>query len=566
MAGFVVMKIHQRKNGYWYVRKAVPQDVREIIGKTEFIESLKTKDKDEAAARAPAAITEIDKKIAEARLKLAPKPKDSLTLTPKDAHVLADLCLAHATQQIDEAGDIKQVTKRSLARYFEHGSDERTAGEYVSDFLESQGVSVSPNSKAFKQLAATVAQHLDKLEEVAFVSRLEGDWRSQPEVQFDRDDLTASGQAFLDNSITITALLAEYKAEEFAYSSESKKATLTKRFRDIEQVSRWFIEHVGGDIPVQRVTKQQVSQFITKLRQRPSSKKPAIKALPLEQQITWAKENGADTVALKTIQKDVKLFQSVFSFAVHRHYIESNPFAGALKRLDRVVSKAPTKMTGYSDDDLEKAFGSDLFRYRYKPHRPKDVPYGLSVFWIPLIAYYTGARLNEIAQLHLDDIRKDEGIWCIDISPNDSDKRTKNGKARLVPIHQHLIDLGFLEYINEGRQQHADNPTATSHRVFPMLKPNTDGDLAAEISKVIGRRLKAAGIASGTQPMHGFRHYIKTTARRLGVAEDVHDAITGHSGTSVGRGYGGLPTETADKVIQQIDRANLPVSHYSELE
>ena len=564
MAGFVVMKIHQRKNGYWYVRKSVPQDVREIIGKTEFIESLKTKDKDEAAARAPTVIAEVDKKIADARLKLAPKRHDSLKLKPKDHHVLADMCIAYQVEQMEDADHIVDYINYIHDITPDFTPSKKAADRLLLDFLAARHIAISPNSKTFDHVSKALLSKWDALSDV-LVARGANKWSTPADAVLTAGNLSPAGRSLVSNELTISALYQEYKDEEYSYGSEAKKATLAKRFRDLDQVHRWFVDFLGGDIAVQQVTRKDVSDFITKLRQRPKTKKPAVKALPLLEQIQWAKDNDADTVAIKTIQKDVKLYQSVFSFAVEKHYITDNPFSGSLRRLDRKVSKAPTKMTGYAEDDISKVFSTPLFSERYQPHRPKDIDYGLSVFWVPLIAYYTGARLNEIAQLHLDDIRKEEGIWCFDIAPNDIDKRTKTGKERLVPIHQHLIDLGFLEYVEEGRQHHAKQPTTTSHRVFPMLKPNSDGDLAAGISKVLGRRFKASGIKAGTQPLHGFRHFVKTACRRLGVAEDVHDAITGHSGTSVGRGYGGIGAATADKVIQQIDRAKVPVTHYKEL-
>nr|WP_282450109.1 site-specific integrase [Microbulbifer sp. CAU 1566] len=378
-------------------------------------------------------------------------------------------------------------------------------------------------------------------------------------------NLTEAGRALVDNSISISALYQEYKATELVQATPSQKPALLKRFRDIDQVIRWFVGHVGGDIPVQQVTKQQASTFVNRLILRPVTKRRDIKALSLEDQIAWAEKNDEKRVASNTVKKDVRLFQSLFSVAVDHHYIEENPFTGSLKRVARKAAKSSPKKTGYSDADLKRVFSSNLFLYRFEPVRKIDTDYGLSLFWVPLICYYTGARLNEVAQLHLSDVKQEEGIWCIDINPNADDKRTKNGEPRLVPIHQHLIDLGFLDYVEEGRRQHKKRKTDTNHRVFPMLRPNTDGTLSAGLSRMLGAQFKALGIAEGIQPVHAFRHTFKTACRRLNVAEDIHDSITGHQGSSVGRGYGGIGIDTANNVIQQIDRVQIPVSHYSEL-
>jgi hypothetical protein len=72
---------------------------------------------------------------------------------------------------------------------------------------------------------------------------------------------------------------------------------------------------------------------------------------------------------------------------------------------------------------------------------------------------FTGARENEICQLHLLDIYQHEetGIWVFDINEDESQttkKSVKKGEhARFVPIHPKLIDLGLLDFV-EALKQH----------------------------------------------------------------------------------------------------------------
>lgn len=76
-----------------------------------------------------------------------------------------------------------------------------------------------------------------------------------------------------------------------------------------------------------------------------------------------------------------------------------------------------------------------------------------------MIGLFTGARENEICQLHLEDIYKHEetGIWVFDVNEHNSNitkKSVKKGEhARLVPIHQKLIDLGFLGFVGTLKQR-----------------------------------------------------------------------------------------------------------------
>ncbi|WP_164968488.1 tyrosine-type recombinase/integrase [Arcobacter defluvii] len=68
--------------------------------------------------------------------------------------------------------------------------------------------------------------------------------------------------------------------------------------------------------------------------------------------------------------------------------------------------------------------------------------------FITYIATYQGMRLKEITQLQKKDIIKIGDILCIDINTNE-DKTTKTKKsARIIPIHNKLLELGFLDFVN----------------------------------------------------------------------------------------------------------------------
>ena len=63
-------------------------------------------------------------------------------------------------------------------------------------------------------------------------------------------------------------------------------------------------------------------------------------------------------------------------------------------------------------------------------------------FWLPLIAYYSGAYSDEIGCLTLDDIFFKNDSLCFNFYTHGKIK------PRLVPVHQALINAGFNEYIN----------------------------------------------------------------------------------------------------------------------
>jgi hypothetical protein len=103
----------------------------------------------------------------------------------------------------------------------------------------------------------------------------------------------------------------------------------------------------------------------------------------------------------------------------------------------------------------------------------------------------------------------------------------------VVPLHDDLIALGFLDYV-------AGLPKGG--QVFPRIKPNKAGKYAPAFGRIWPKYLRnTAGLDSPAAPMHGFRHAFKTLCRTVGIAKEVGDWITGHTTVFVGDQYGEQP-------------------------
>ncbi|WKL57368.1 hypothetical protein Q1W73_17145 [Asticcacaulis sp. ZE23SCel15] len=65
-------------------------------------------------------------------------------------------------------------------------------------------------------------------------------------------------------------------------------------------------------------------------------------------------------------------------------------------------------------------------------------------WFVPLIALFTGMRLNEICSLEPQDIIEVDGILCFSVNEG-NDKHLKTDASRcLIPIHQSLISRNYL--------------------------------------------------------------------------------------------------------------------------
>jgi integrase len=141
---------------------------------------------------------------------------------------------------------------------------------------------------------------------------------------------------------------------------------------------------------------------------------------------------------------------------------------------------------------------------------------------------YSGARLNEIAQIHLTDIRQQEGIWCFDLNDDDVTKKLKtDASRRLVPIHSRLIAFGLLDHVQKLRAENA--PKLFSE--FTYCKKNGWGRSLGRWFN--DRFLVQLGLKDKGVSFHVFRHTVVTRLLQAGVDEPMVQALVGHERDSV---------------------------------
>jgi integrase len=168
--------------------------------------------------------------------------------------------------------------------------------------------------------------------------------------------------------------------------------------------------------------------------------------------------------------------------------------------------------------------------------------------WIPWLCAYTGARVNEFSQLRGEDVQEIEGIWTVRITPEAGTVKAK--EARIVPLHPHLIEQGFVEVV----QAHGHGPLFYD----PSLQ-RVQSDSNRHFKKV-GERLaewvrKEVGITDpGLQPNHAWRHTFKSMSYEAGIEERVADAIQGHAPSTTGRKYGKPGLKALSAAIEKVPR------------
>lgn len=234
----------------------------------------------------------------------------------------------------------------------------------------------------------------------------------------------------------------------------------------------------------------------------------------------------ADKQSSNTVDKKISILRTIYRVAVHDEVLSLDPTSGVVVAKPKTGKKS---RVGFTADNLQTIFGAALFQRG----AVADRKFGPAEFWLPLIGLYTGARIEEIAQLRINEIRHHPRLGhFFHITDEGEDSEVKNDSSRRrVPIHQCLVDAGLLEYA-------AALPEQTGY-LFPTLTPDKYLCRSAGYGKEFGTFLRdELKILDRRKVFHSFRHLFKHRCRELGISEDVNDALTGHTSASEARSYG----------------------------
>jgi integrase len=248
--------------------------------------------------------------------------------------------------------------------------------------------------------------------------------------------------------------------------------------------------------------------------------------------VEWSKEHtSVQKVSAETVNKLLGGVQAVCVWARNNGLIPDDvPWSDPFSKM-RLPTRKPRREP-WALEELRTLFRSAIFTQGGRPVAGK----GEAAFWLPLMALFTGARLNELAPLTAADVITDAATGLVSINIKEDQQQGRRlkttGSARLVPIHPDLVQIGFLRFVDWIRS------TGHEARLFPLLAPGPKGGFGEAWSKWFGRYKRDLGITNKASVFHSFRHGFKDAARAARVSEELHDALTGHTGSSVGRTYG----------------------------
>ncbi|WP_394496284.1 site-specific integrase [Shewanella sp. ENK2] len=222
------------------------------------------------------------------------------------------------------------------------------------------------------------------------------------------------------------------------------------------------------------------------------------------------KELKKDTLSPRRVKKIIHDFSGFCEWCFSHEYINKNYFY----KLPTLPPRKNDIRHEFNDQQLTLIFNME----QYIKNRFKHPYY----YWVPLLLRFTGARLNEICQLHIKDIIELNGVHCIYIRDEQVGQTLKSRSSyRKIPIHNTLINKGFIEFTKN----------CNSTMLFPELKL-VNGYYSHNASKWFSRRREKLGLSKGFDA-HSFRHSFVNELKQKGIKTELIQSIVGHSSNCI---------------------------------
>ena len=313
-----------------------------------------------------------------------------------------------------------------------------------------------------------------------------------------------------------------------------EKVDIRERSEEEIRFSLNFLTESFGDIPIGKITKEKSNLIKSNIKNFPKNrtKNPKYRDKDFHS-ILKMKIPQKDIIHITTINKHLGYLSSFMMWCVNNGYCDMNPFIGMKIKQKK---SARDERDRYSEKELKVIFSKQNYLHYTNVETGRYANY-----WVPLIAVFTGMRVNEIASLYLDNVRQIGGNhrgkrWCIDVleETNRPNKRLKNlSSRRIVPIHDTILELGFIDYLNLIKKVPVGENNLERTRVFEELTYQ-DGTYARSVSRFWNYRyLPLLGLKKTTLTLHSLRHTLIDNLKQIGVEPHFISELVGHSQGSI---------------------------------
>ncbi|MEH2529937.1 integrase [Bradyrhizobium sp. AZCC 1588] len=256
----------------------------------------------------------------------------------------------------------------------------------------------------------------------------------------------------------------------------------------------------------------------------------------------WGDERSAEGKSAKTINgTDFAALRAVFGWGTGRRgWLTTNP-AEEAKIEGR--GKKTTREKYFLEHEIAAVLQAALAAEGSPRENSKTTA---AKRWVPWLCAYSGARVAEMIQLRKQDVRREKDRWIMRLTPEAGGIKTDT--FRDVPVHEHLIADGFIDFVQQSKP---------GHLFCDVGKDGTIAGPAAGVYKRIYTMVRDVVDDRGVQPNHAWRYSFKTYGYQAGLNDLTLDAICGHSAGTKGRDYTKVTLQVRMEAIAQFPRYKL---------
>lgn len=329
---------------------------------------------------------------------------------------------------------ITEDAKKQLVR--KKGTEYPFISDFADSYLKRHCITLDKDSVEYNKLCNELLKANIRLDSI-INEHLSGNY----ETDYDVESRTRK------KYITLKQLIDLYEKD--------KKNSWADKVR-LPSVHRQIL-HIIGDIPLNTIDRQ------TSITLRESLKEYPKKLNSNDMKIPWRElaKIRATRLAGRTQIFILTEYCTLIKYAKENDLgVKGSPAKGLVDK-SKPVKKEKDRQP-YTPEEIQR-----LVAVLKEVDREKEPEW----FWLPLLLLHLGSRSNEICMLRCDDIEQRGPFWmvCFRNRPEYS-QRTKNGKDRQAPLHQDLIELGFLDFV--ARQKTEGKDRLFSNLVFYRDKWN----------------------------------------------------------------------------------------------
>ena len=550
----------QRRHGTFHLRVRVPDDLRLRIGLREVRRSLRVHTFAEArplALRYAARVMEVFDMLRTHELARA------------EVQALVQACFADLAAQVDDgftptsaAPELERDYQRAMTEVHTAEVERQLETGEFGQFVDSEALlvlsraGVDPSQLAgerFTDLRTGVARALLERDRLFLFRMSERLLPYEPRDQLFQHRMPATRQSV--DALAAPVLGPTLGEALDAYLAEGRRLWSPKTWRGRGRQLQHLREHLGADMPLGSISPQHIVTYRDALRRLRSRR------MRLGGETFFAKQtdNEGARIADSTVENLFNPCKAFFRWAKGQQGLISVNPAEDVRLPKAKKPKGPKSRRPFTAEELKTLFAAPVFTGMKSPKRrfePGAVVNKDAYYWIPILGYYTGARLGELVQLHLADVRLDGPIPHLVITEEGSAERgsgeekmvKSNAGVRRVPLHSDVLSLGFDDFLR--RRLKAKLP---SRRLFWHIGYGADGQPSTVFSKWFARLMDRAGLTDPTLVFHSFRHTAEDACRNALLQQYVIDRVLGHAGGNTSDGYGeGISLDVAAQAVAKM--------------